>query len=169
MEENPLYRKVNLYYRVFHPLTTTGLAPCLLLIILNVRICIGLKRLRQSQERRHAQNSMAGALPREGSAQSRNLNEVNMTKIAIVIVVTFVLLNMLRLILCFFEVAQMFTVMKCLGEGLQYQKPIVFNTADNVARLLMVVNSSVNFFIYTFFSKSFQVLMKVFYLKKYNK
>ena len=82
-----------------------------------------------------------------------------MTKIAIVIVVTFVLLNMLRLILCFFEVAQMFTVMKCLGEGGlgQYQQSLNFHTSDNVARLLMVVNSSVNFLIYSCFSKSFQV------------
>ena len=82
-----------------------------------------------------------------------------MTKIAIVIVVTFVLLNMLRLILCFFEVAQMFTVMKCLGEGGlgQYQQSLHFHTSDNVARLLMVVNSSVNFLIYSCFSKSFQV------------
>ena len=82
-----------------------------------------------------------------------------MTKIAIVIVVTFVLLNMLRLILCFYEVSQMFTLMKCLGEnGLgDYQRHLHFNTADHVARLLMVVNSSVNFLIYSFFSKSFQV------------
>ena len=85
-----------------------------------------------------------------------------MTKIAIVIVVTFVLLNMLRLILCFFEVAQMFTVMKCLGEGGlgQYQQSLHFHTSDNVARLLMVVNSSVNFLIYSCFSKSFQVNIK---------
>ena len=98
----------------------------------------------------------------ESSAQSRNLNEVSMTKIAIVIVVTFVLLNMLRLILCFFEVAQMFTVMKCLGEGGlgQYQQSLHFHTSDNVARLLMVVNSSVNFLIYSCFSKSFQVNIK---------
>ena len=42
-------------------------------------------------------------------------------------------------------------------EGFEYQKPLHFNTADNVARLLMVVNSSVNFLIYSVFSKSFQV------------
>ena len=66
LENNPLYRKINLYYRIFHPLTTTGLAPCLFLIVLNVRICIGLKRLRESQERRLAQNTLSGVLPREG-------------------------------------------------------------------------------------------------------
>ena len=91
-----------------------------------------------------------------------------MTKIAIVIVVTFVLLNMLRLILCFFEVAQMFTLMKCLGEGGlgQYQQSLHFHTSDNVARLLMVVNSSVNFLIYSCFSKSFQV--NIAYLSSYR-
>ena len=60
LKNNHLYRKVNLYYRIFHPLTTTGLAPFLFLIVLNVRICIGLKRLRQSQERRNAQNNLSG-------------------------------------------------------------------------------------------------------------
>ena len=56
----------------------------------------------------------------------------------------------------------MFTVMKCLGEGGlgQYQQSLHFHTSDNVARLLMVVNSSVNFLIYSCFSKSFQVNIK---------
>ena len=65
LKNNHLYRKVNLYYRIFHPLTTTGLAPFLFLIVLNVRICIGLKRLRQSQERRNAQNNLSGTAKRK--------------------------------------------------------------------------------------------------------
>ena len=61
-----------------------------------------------------------------------------MTKIAIVIVVTFVLLNMLRLILGFFELAQMFTVMKCLDERLEYQKPLHFNQGIVIAHCILL-------------------------------
>ena len=75
-----------------------------------------------------------------------------MTKIAIVIVVTFVLLNMLRLILGFFELAQMFTVMKCLDERLEYQKPLHFNQGIVIAH--SIVFSSTFAFHQIFFSKN---------------
>ena len=117
----------------------------------------GLKRLKQSQKRRMAQkHSLSSHVPR-GSVHSRNLNEVNMTKIAILIVVTFVLLNMLRLILGFFDVAHMFTIMKCFKAKVKFMRNINQYVADEVARLLMVVNSSVNFLIYCCFSNNFQV------------
>ena len=69
-----------------------------------------------------------------------------MTKIAIVIVVTFVLLNMLRLILGFFELAQMFTVMKCLDERLEYQKPLHFNQGIVIAHCIFPLFSSTSAF-----------------------
>ena len=42
---NTDYVKVNLYLRMLHPLTTTGLVPMLLLLILNIRITTGIKQL----------------------------------------------------------------------------------------------------------------------------
>ncbi len=39
------YLRVNLYLRMLHPLTTTGLAPILILIVLNVRITRGIMEL----------------------------------------------------------------------------------------------------------------------------
>ena len=43
--KNTTYLEVNLYLRMFHPLTTTGVAPILILIILNVRITTGIQNL----------------------------------------------------------------------------------------------------------------------------
>lgn len=86
----------------------------------------------------------------------RNINEVNMTKIAILIVVTFVLLNMLRLILGFFEMSQMFTIIKCVSGNVKPMQSLAHYKADEIARFLMVLNCSVNFLIYCCFSKSFQ-------------
>ena len=73
-----------------------------------------------------------------------------MTKIAIVIVVTFVLLNMLRLILGFFELAQMFTVMKCLDERLEYQKPLHFNQGIVIAHCIFPLCFQVSLIVTSF-------------------
>ena len=83
-----------------------------------------------------------------------------MTKIAILIVVTFVLLNMLRLILGFIEMSQMLTIIECKAANIEPQNKMHIYKADEVARFLMVVNSSVNFIIYCCFSKNFQVSLK---------
>ena len=61
----------------FHPLTTTGLAPMFILIVLNLRICRGIRILHQRRT-------------------SRNRKELNMAYVAIVIVSLFVLTNMPR-------------------------------------------------------------------------
>lgn len=155
--DNPLYAKFNLFYRLLHPLTTTGLAPFIILIVLNIRICIGMKRLKQSQKRRWAnRHSLSSHVPR-GSIHSRNVNEVNMTKISFLIVVTFVVLNMLRLVLGLMEINHTYTIMKCLNGSVKYMRSLDSYVADEVARFLMVLNSSVNFLIYCCFSKAFQV------------
>ena len=42
------YLKINLFFRIFHPIATTGIIPIILLIILNVRITLGIVSLRVS-------------------------------------------------------------------------------------------------------------------------
>ena len=39
------YLKVNLFYRIFHPIFTTGILPVILLIVLNIRIALGILSL----------------------------------------------------------------------------------------------------------------------------
>ena len=47
--EDVTYLKINLYLRILHPVTTTGLAPVLLLLILNVKITRGILQLQVSK------------------------------------------------------------------------------------------------------------------------
>ena len=61
----------------FHPFTTTGLAPMAILVVLNIRICRGIRVLHQRRT-------------------SRNRRELNMAYIAIVIVSLFVVSNVPR-------------------------------------------------------------------------
>ena len=48
--KNTTYLEVNLYLRMLHPLTTTGLAPILILMILNVRITLGIRNMQVSDK-----------------------------------------------------------------------------------------------------------------------
>jgi hypothetical protein len=46
--EDVTYLKINLYLRMLHPLTTTGVIPILILVVLNMRITKGIKELQVS-------------------------------------------------------------------------------------------------------------------------
>ena len=61
----------------FHPFTTTGVAPTAVLIVLNLRICRGIRVLHQRRTK-------------------RNRRELNMAYIAIAIVSLFVMSNVPR-------------------------------------------------------------------------
>jgi hypothetical protein len=145
---------------MIHPLTTTGLAPFLILSIMNFRICCGILRLRERQLRRFSQVSTTNlnALATNGNSfHPRNRHEIHMTYITILIVVVFILLNMLRVILGSLEVADTWVIIKCVKAKVDVSRNLAFYKVDMVARLLMVLNSSVNFIIYCGASKKFQV------------
>jgi hypothetical protein len=160
--EDENYLMVNLYFRMIHPLTTTGLAPFLILSILNFRICCGILRLRKRQLKRFSESQQVtsnnlNALANGNSFHPRNRHEIHMTYITILIVVVFILLNMLRVILGSLEVADTWVIIKCVKAKVDVSRNLAFYKVDMVARLLMVLNSSVNFIIYCGASKKFQV------------
>ena len=62
--EDVSYLKINLYLRMLHPLTTTGVIPILILVILNMRITKGIKEL---QERSAMLKPGADSFPAKGS------------------------------------------------------------------------------------------------------
>ena len=55
--KNTTYLEVNLYLRMLHPLTTTGLAPILILMILNVRITLGIRNMQVNCNFRYTLNT----------------------------------------------------------------------------------------------------------------
>jgi len=48
-------------------------------------------------------------------------------------------------------------ILKCIEAGTDYMSVLTFYTADTIARLLMVINSSINFLVYCAGSSQFQV------------
>ncbi len=159
--KNVVYLKANLYLRMLHPLATTGIVPTLLLVILNARIYKGILRLRERKVQRLSLSTNADSnlksITNGKSFHPRNRHEIHMTYIAILIVVTFILLNTTRVVLGFFEVADIWLIIKCVEAEARYFKSLAFYKADTVARLLMVLNSSVNFLIYCWASSKFKV------------
>ena len=88
---------------------------------------------------------------------NRNAKEIKMTYIAIAIVTLFVVSNMPRILLGFEEVVNTKTIIDCIEKDVQYIPSLTFFKVDSVARLLMIVNSSVNFLVYCAGSTAFQV------------
>ena len=109
-----------------------------ILIVLNVRICRGIQILHQRRT-------------------SRNRKELNMAYIAIVIVSLFVISNMPRILAGAQEVTNTSLIIHCIENKAQYIPSMDFYKLDFVARLLMVVNSSINFLIYCAVSAPFKV------------
>ena len=78
----------HIFFFQFHPFTTTGVAPTAVLIVLNLRICRGIRVLHQRRTK-------------------RNRRELNMAYIAIAIVSLFVISNVPRYVLRYsYEVCQ---------------------------------------------------------------
>eukprot|EP00094_Tigriopus_californicus_P000295 TCALIF_00285-PA protein Name:"Similar to FR FMRFamide receptor (Drosophila melanogaster)" AED:0.21 eAED:0.21 QI:91/0.57/0.37/0.62/0.57/0.75/8/0/476 len=134
---NPTYVKINLWLRVLHPLTTTGVAPIAILIFLNIRICKGIILLHQRRT-------------------NRNIKEIRMTYIAIAIVTLFIIFNLPRIVAGAHEVFHTQLIIRCIQNNIQYIPDLMFFQSDTVARFFMILNSSVNFLVYCAGSKAFQ-------------
>ena len=79
---------------------------------------------------------------------------------ALAIVVTFSLLNTPRLIASTLETFETNLIVKCVENGLRYIPTKQFFKLDFLARMCMVMNSSINVIIYCLVSSQFQVKVK---------
>ena len=76
---------------------------------------------------------------------------------ALVIVVTFTVLNLPRIVASTLEVTNTNLIIFCVENEVRYVPSIDFYKLDFFARLFMVVNSALNFIIYCAVSTPFQV------------
>ena len=81
------------------------------------------------------------------------------------IVITFTLLNLPRIVASTLEVTNTNLIIYCVENELRYVPSLNFYKLDFFARLFMVVNSALNFIIYCAVSTPFQV--KFFFLYSY--
>ena len=194
--EDVIYLKINLYLRMLHPMTTTGIAPVILLLILNVRITRGIMELqeRSAKMKLGAYNNLTPAKPTtagcsadksdkndllvvtqqkdDSNRQSRlsaltakrqkrsamqNRREIKMAYITFAIVAIFFCFNLPRILVGGYEVSKTWQILHCVSSDAEYMPDLTFYRWDTISRLLMVINSSINFLIYCTGSEQFKV------------
>jgi len=143
LQKIPAYLKFLLFFQAFHPLTTTGLAPLILLLILNFKI--------------YRRISLSNKYFRAGSSRTK---EYHLAKTMMVLVIVFIVLNMPRLVLGLNEVLHMPALEKCFKQDYHYHQGKITYIVDSWARFLVILNSSVNFIIYCLVGSDFQSKLK---------
>jgi len=143
LQKIPAYLKFLLVFQAFHPLTTTGLAPLILLLILNFKI--------------YRRISLSNKYFRAGSSRTK---EYHLAKTMMVLVLVFIVLNMPRLVLGLNEVLHMPALEKCFKADYHYHQGKITYIVDSWARFLVILNSSVNFIIYCLVGSDFQSKLK---------
>ena len=150
----------NLYlHQQLHPLTTTGIAPMAILIILNRRILKGMKVLNNTTRRAPQQSqepSFVSNAAQERS-QRRHMNEIRTTHMAIAIVISFAVLNLPRIAISAKEVTNTNLIINCIENKRKFFPSLQYYQIDIIARTFMMVNSAINFVIYSAVSHPFQV------------
>jgi hypothetical protein len=163
--------KVSFYFLKVHPLATTGLVPMVLLVFLNIRICSGIRVLSRQQPRRALTLASAASITVNSQVGSggggsnyshdgrnrRHSKEIRASYLAIGIVLTFGMLNLARIVASSHEVVNTNLIIHCVSNKVRYVPTMTFYKLDFVARMLMVVNSAINFIIYCAVSTPFQV------------
>ncbi len=79
-----------------------------------------------------------------------------MAYLTFAIVTLFFVLNVPRILLGTYEVTNTWKILRCVENESKYISPLSFYVWDTVSRLLMVVNSSINFLIYCTGSEQFK-------------
>ncbi len=83
--------------------------------------------------------------------------EIHMTYVTFAIVVIFLCLNMPRMLVGGYEVSETWLILQCVEADYEYMPNLTFYEWDTVSRLLMVVNSAINFLIYCTGNQLFKV------------
>ena len=90
-------------------------------------------------------------------SQQQNRREIRMAYLTFAIVTLFFLLNLPRIALGGYEVSNTWLILRCVAKGSKYLSTLTFYRWDTISRLLMVINSSINFLIYCAGSQQFKV------------
>ena len=85
-----------------------------------------------------------------------------MAYLTFAIVTLFFLLNLPRIALGGYEVSNTWLILRCVAKGSKYLSTLTFYRWDTISRLLMVINSSINFLIYCAGSQQFKVNLRSF-------
>ena len=131
-----------------------------ILVILNRRILKGINVL-NSTRRAVLQQSETALTANSGVArtQKRHMKEIRTTHMAIAIVISFAVLNLPRIAISAKEVTNLNTIITCIENHRRFIASMAYFKVDIIARMFMIVNSAINFVIYSAVSSQFQVML----------
>ena len=131
-----------------------------ILIILNRRILKGMKVL-YNVRRAPVQQNESSFIPNPGAerSQRRHMKEIRTTHMAIAIVISFAVLNLPRIAISAKEITNLNTIITCIDNRRRFIASMEYFKVDIVARMFMIVNSAINFVIYSAVSSPFQVML----------
>eukprot|EP00092_Neocalanus_flemingeri_P014437 GFUD01015576.1.p1 GENE.GFUD01015576.1~~GFUD01015576.1.p1 ORF type:complete len:498 (+),score=105.88 GFUD01015576.1:152-1645(+) len=143
-----------IYYHTWTWVVSTGLVPFIILMFLNLRILISLKRLRS-----RLNVSCSGVNPDKAKMRERRVTQqsrdLNLAIVLISTVIMFFFCHLPRLVTSIYEAANIHSILDCREKG-QDKTPLWFMYVTAAVQLLMVVNASLNLPIYFFAGKSFR-------------
>ena len=151
------------WYIIISNLTLTALLPSFVLIYLNARIVTSLKEFKDRKRSIKTSNSLNASVAETNKQTNSTKNtktDLKKTFILFGIVILFVLCHSLRVALNvneFIEIAAQNVASNgevCRTEGMWKEYAGPFN------QLLVIMNSSLNFFIYVFFDNAFQQVLR---------
>ena len=130
-----------------------------ILIILNRRILKGMKVLNNTSRRPPQQSQEPSFISNAAQerSQRRHMNEIRTTHMAIAIVISFAVLNLPRIAISAKEVTNTNLIINCIENQKRFFPSIQYYQIDIIARTFMMVNSAINFVIYSAVSHPFQV------------
>ena len=94
-------------------------------------------------------------------SQRRHMNEIRTTHMAIAIVISFAVLNLPRIAISAKEVTNTNLIINCIENKRKFFPSLQYYQIDIIARTFMMVNSAINFVIYSAVSHPFQVRFKI--------
>ena len=151
------------WYIIISNLTLTALLPSFVLIYLNARIVTSLKEFKDRKKSIKTSNSLNTSVAetnKQTNSTKSTKTDLKKTFILFGIVILFVLCHSLRVALNvneFIEIAAQNVASNgevCRTEGMWKEYAGPFN------QLLVIMNSSLNFFIYVFFDNAFQQVLR---------
>ena len=132
--------------------------PTCILLYTNCRIYSALNNFIQRQPSVH--NSRSHQRCKERPSQQARANDVKKAFILFSIVIIFIMCHTLRIILNIDEFLSLTKLIEIWNKGCDDSVKVWVEVAVPINQLLIIINSSSNFFIYSFFDPAFQKVLR---------
>ena len=142
-----IYIKGSIIYQMLHPLTTTCIIPIIVLAILNIKILLRSKKIHSSR---------------------RIKREQILARVMMGVVGVFILLSIPKMGLALFEVSTIPNILECYQRKCRYYISSGRWVSDISIRYMVLLNSSVNFYIYCFAGANFRKVLVGMLSKRLN-